>query len=261
MFKILIVDDEREIVENLENILKNAFGEAEILVTGISRQALEIVNTDVIDVLLTDIRMPGVNGFELSQAARESNPLCKIIFLTGYSDFDYAYTALKQGCDDFILKTNTDAEVLAALGRVIGEVREEKEQQELLHRAQTVYGMQSGDAQEDTSGVEFVKRYIWEHIDRHISLGKLAEMVYLNPAYLSRIFKSATGYTVTEFLTLVRMERSKQLLVDTNRKVQDIALAVGIDSPVYFGRMFKKKTGLTPQEFRSRYYGVAGEEE
>lgn len=251
MVKILIVDDEEEIVESIYSILKKAYPRQEFLKTTLGRQAREILRTDIVDILLTDIKMPNYDGFQLSETAKQSNPACHVIFLTGYSDFDYAYRALKTGCDDFILKNNAEQEIIKSLAGCIERIDREKHRQDMLFDSQTTQVTNS----RYLDGVKFVQEYIAEHIDSDMSLNRLARMVYLNPTYLSRLFKSTTGCTITEYLLVVRIEKAKLLLMETEKKVQDISLAVGIDSPVYFSRIFKKSTGQTPQEFRAMYYG------
>lgn len=250
MVKILIVDDEEEILQNIYSILKKAYPNQEFIKTAISRQAREILRTDVVDILLTDIKMPGFDGFQLSEIAKRSNPDCHVIFLTGYSDFDYAYRAIKTGCDDFILKTNAEEEIAKSMAECIERIDKEKSLKEKIFDIQEdVQGPQMQD------GVEFVKKYISENVDKDVSLNRLAKMVFLNPTYLSRLFKNATGGTITDYLLIVRIEKAKQLLTDSDKKVQEISAAVGIDSPVYFSRIFKKSTGYTPQEFRALHYG------
>lgn len=253
--KLLIVDDEKEILEDIDAIIREAYSNEEIFSTHIPRDAAEILNTDVIDILLTDIKMPGLNGFELSKIAQKSNKLCHVIFLTGYHEFDYAYQAIKLGCDNFVLKTNTQTELLNAVDETVKKVRIAQKKQEpwqhKLHDTAPEY------KKTESCEVEFVKQYIWENIDKHISLNHLAGLVYLNPTYLSRVFKNITGKTIIEYVTLVRIEKSQKMLRETNLKVQDIALAIGIDSAIYFGRVYKKETGLTPQEYRSRFFGYS----
>lgn len=255
MVKILIVDDEADIVENLYTLLKSAYPDHEFIKTSLSRQAREILRTDVVDILLTDIKMPKLDGFELSEIAKKSNPLCHVIFLTGYSDFDYAYRALKSGCDDFILKNNADDEIIKSMEECIQRIDAENRLRDRQFENQAPARPVISEGRQYVDGVDFVKKYIAEHIDSDVSLNRLARAVYLNPSYLSRLFKTTTGSTITDYLSTVRIEAAKQLLTDSEKKIQDISLAVGIDSPIYFSRFFKKATGYTPQEWRSRFYG------
>ena len=75
-------------------------------------------------------------------------------------------------------------------------------------------------------------------------------MVYLSPAYFSRIFKKETGATFNSFLNEVRIEKSKALLRNNDLKMVDIALMVGFESQSYFTKVFKKITGISPLQYR-----------
>lgn len=249
MLKVLIVDDEEEILESIFRFLSVKLPQYEYTRTSSSRQAREILKTDLVDILLTDIKMPHWDGFELSSIAKETNPDCHVIFLTGYQDFDFAYQAIKSKCDDFILKNDLNDEVIRSIQRTALSLEKKRAEERM-----SVPDAPLPDAQYHHS-IDFVQQYIREHIDSDISLNKLAQAVYLSPAYLSRLFKNVTGLNITEYLLQVRIKTAKNLLVTSEKQVQDVALAVGIDSPVYFTRLFKKATGFTPVEYRSLFYG------
>lgn len=249
MVKILIVDDEPEILDSIYWTLKNGLPQYEYLKTAMSRQAREILRTDIIDILLTDIKMPNWNGFELAEIAKKMNSKCRVLLLTGYNDFDYAYQAIKTKCDDFILKYNLDEEIVGAVKKYASIIEQERN---LSEKEKLPMPPKDKDSQ---NTIEFIKNYIHEHIDSDLSLNTLSQAVYLNPAYFSRLFKNVTGITLTEYLLQARIEAAQKLLLKPGKKIQDVALAVGIDSPTYFARIFKKATGYTPQEYRSFFYG------
>lgn len=249
MVKILIVDDEAEVLDNVYWILKNGLPQYEYLKTSMSRQAREILRTDIIDILLSDIKMPNWSGLELAEIAKKANPKCQVLLLTGYNDFDYAYQAIKAKCDDFILKCNLDEEIVETVRKYAVKVEQER------RALENDGGPASGKDRDNQDTIEFIKTYIHQHIDSDLSLNTLAQLVYLNPTYFSRLFKNATGVTLTEYLLQVRIETAKKLLLKPGKKIQDVTSAVGIDSPTYFARIFKKATGYTPQEYRSHFYG------
>ncbi len=97
-----------------------------------------------------------------------------------------------------------------------------------------------------------VKKYIAEHLTGDVSLGRLGEQVYLNPFYLSRLFKKNTGISITDYIIHARIEKAKELLRSTNRRVNDIALEVGFESASYFTRFFKRSIKMTPVEYREK---------
>lgn len=95
-----------------------------------------------------------------------------------------------------------------------------------------------------------LKKYIDHHLDEELSLVRLAEIVYLNPTYLSRLFKQHSGQGISDYITQMRLIKSQELLRHSKLKIQEIANKVGFESAAYFGRFFKKKMNLTPQEYR-----------
>jgi len=100
-----------------------------------------------------------------------------------------------------------------------------------------------------------VNEYILRNLGGDVSQTRLAEIVYLSPSYLSRLYKQSTGLSLTEYITNARLQRAKQLLRETPQKIHDVAAEVGFESPSYFTRFFKKMTNLTPQEYREQTNG------
>lgn len=101
--------------------------------------------------------------------------------------------------------------------------------------------------------IETVKAYILQHYTEELELSKLAEAVYLTPSYLSKLFKTETGETITDFLISVRIDRAKELLRDRSAlKTYEIGEKVGYADPAYFNKVFKKVVGCTPKEYRDR---------
>ena len=93
-------------------------------------------------------------------------------------------------------------------------------------------------------------RYIQEHCCEDIALGSIAEAVYLNPAYISRMIKDQTGMNYTELVTELRMKRAVDLLENTDKLVYDVAEEVGYHNLKYFYKVFKKTKGRAPSEYR-----------
>ena len=97
---------------------------------------------------------------------------------------------------------------------------------------------------------------LFEYIDGNfadeLSLEKCAELLSLNKSYLCRIFRKATGMTLTDFINLVRVSKSEEML-SKNKNLSEIAYAVGFSSLAYFNRTFKKYKKASPSEYRKLY--------
>lgn len=101
--------------------------------------------------------------------------------------------------------------------------------------------------------IEDAKQWIREHISEDISLNKLANYVHMSPNYFSALFKQATGETFMEFSTRTRFEFAKQLLIQPEIKIYQIAEKIGYADANYFSIAFKKNEGMTPSQYRARY--------
>ncbi|MCD9024623.1 response regulator transcription factor [Cohnella silvisoli] len=115
-------------------------------------------------------------------------------------------------------------------------------------------GQALAERQRDASAViAKVQSYILENLHTELTRDGIANSVYRNPAYLSRLFRKETGYSLSDYIAQLRIERAKRRLTDTNDKVSNIAEGVGYVHFSYFAKLFKKMTGLSPQEYRKKH--------
>lgn len=98
--------------------------------------------------------------------------------------------------------------------------------------------------------------YIEEHLSEELNREDIASHVYLNPAYLSRLFKKETGQSLTDYILEARINKIRPLLVSTNQKISELAISVGFCNFSHFTKSFKKITGMTPNEYRRMYQDV-----
>lgn len=101
-----------------------------------------------------------------------------------------------------------------------------------------------------SSVVSLVADYIETHYGEDIYLEKVADEIGLSAKYVSRIFKETTGRTITDYISAIRMTKAKELLGQTDLKINEIADRIGIFSRTTFLRMFKKHEGVSPMEYR-----------
>lgn len=129
MYSLLLVDDEMHILNGLyQNVVWEEIGIDRVYKASLASQALEIIAEKHIDLLITDIRMPEMDGMELASIVRRSWPYTKIIFLTGYQEFAYAHSAVQLGVFRYILKPVLYEDIQAAAGEAIQELAAELEQ-------------------------------------------------------------------------------------------------------------------------------------
>ncbi|MCQ6563895.1 response regulator transcription factor [Paenibacillus mendelii] len=119
--------------------------------------------------------------------------------------------------------------------------------------AEHLFSTQGSEQMDRTTRiVAIVNQYIDQHVDTSLSLDILADQVYLHPAYLSRLYKQATGRRLSDYIKDVRIQKAKELLADQKLKVHEVAARVGFETSYYFSKVFKKEMNLTPQEYRDR---------
>jgi two-component system response regulator YesN len=420
MYRLLIVDDEPDVLLALHAFLVEQEDlDIDVLTAESAGEALAILDRERLDILLSDICMPGMNGIELLRRVRDNWPDCRTIFLTGYTEFAYIYEAEKLEAVSYLLKTegrdriietvrktieqideahriarleqmavqtgterpylmrevmeslsagewttqlsqtihnlypgfDTGKPVLAAVGRVnctdrpgflekagflalledlanrhlgrhfqvmLGETERwillfllqpddpAADRTRLAHlargsfetiqtllmenhgvylsvvihaqeqplasiqptcaqlagilRSELRYGagirmlglteQPDGQLSDENQAIAMVRTIVAQHYDRPLSLTWLAGQVYLNPSYLSRLFKRLAGVTLIHYINQVRINRAKELLLTSNMKVSDIAACTGFESPSYFNQAFKRQAGIAPIDFR-----------
>jgi len=136
MFKVLIVDDERIEREGLHAILKKGFPDLEIEEAPNGKTALELAASFRPDLILMDIKMPGMNGLETVERIAAEHPDIRYIMVTAFDMFEYARQAIKLGVKDYLLKPSKAREIVETVGKVRQQIEEERKAQEIVQMQQ-----------------------------------------------------------------------------------------------------------------------------
>ena len=235
---IVIVDDEPKIRNGLSKLLD---GKGNWHVTGTYADGMEALKNMAFrrpDVIITDIRMPEVNGLDMIDRMRETDRDAYIIILSGYSDFSFAQRAIELGVTRYLTKPNTRRELFGVLEEIErklpGEQKGEDEKREVANLM-----------------VQKAMDYIALNYSGKVSLKEIAQELYLSPNYLSELFKRHTGKNISEYITQFRLERARRYLQQPEYKIGDVAELVGFSDQRYFSSMFKRQYGMTPNEYRN----------
>ncbi|SEG45055.1 response regulator [Paenibacillus sp. UNC499MF] len=169
MYRLLIVDDIPIIVEGLKELFEETPQlSLEIHTAYSGEEALELLKNKRIDLVISDIKMPGLEGIGLLREIKTNWPGCKVIFLTGYNDFQYVQNAVKYGGFDYLLKIESDEKIIAAVTRAIGKLDEEKAREEMFERAEESMKRALPSLQKEyVSSLLQGKRPDAEQLDRH----------------------------------------------------------------------------------------------
>lgn len=256
MFTALIVEDEPLMREYLMLHLTSIHGLWKT--EGCARDGLEalaLLKAKPFDLVITDIKMPHMDGLELADYIHVNHPNTDVIILTGYSEFDYARAAVRANAADYLLKPLQDVELHKALSKLAAK----RMAAESVPAAVPVppEAAPKEPAQDDPGIlVQRARTYIRAHFTEPLSLNEVANILAVNPAYLSSIFKSERGESYSKFILRLRMERAALLLRTYSAgKVNDIALEVGYSSTKHFYSVFKDYFGVTPNEYRNQNKG------
>lgn len=243
MRTLLIVDDELLIADGLCELLARSFsGRLNVLCRYSAAAALQVAQEQPVDILLTDINMPNVTGLELHRSMQALHPSCLVIYLTGYSDFEYARTALDQHAYAYILKGEGDDVVISIVEQALSQ----------LSGPEPEIGSDSETEDDGKDRIRFLQDYIRNHLNEDLSLNRLAEFSHLHPVYLSRVFKEITGITVGDFINRTRLEKVESLLKTSRLTVLEISRKLGFATDNYFCRWFRKQTGMSPHQYREK---------
>lgn len=266
--RVLIVDDEFYFRQLLIHLIDwNAAGFEVVAEADDGSTALKIMGEQAIDLIITDIEMPNMNGLDFIKAIRALDSTAKLIFITSYDNFTYAQKAISLGADHYLLKPIDEEAVEQALVTIRAQLTEKWVEQSYINRLKIEAGYtrnpEMGQPQEEGQRQGSAKRliskavsFINEHYaDDSLSLQHTASALFVNPSYLSHVFKKETSESFVEYVTNVRLGKAMELLSQGSTsdefivpKVATIAHQVGYRDPFYFSKCFKKKYGITPNK-------------
>lgn len=244
MMKVVVVEDEdlvrRGIVLTVDwaGVGCAVVGEAADGMAG-----LEVIRANQPDLIITDIKMPRLDGIEMIRRLREEGCRAYVILLTAYSDFSYAQAAVKLGAVDYLLKPFQDGELEEAVTRLRERVTPTETPavgKEISEEGKSKYVMEA-------------LRYIAGHYnDPDMSVSSVAQDLGISEGHLSHVFKKETSRTLGSYLTDYRIRKAMELLKDCRNKVYEVADRVGHRDITYFSSTFKRVVGVSPSEYQKQ---------
>lgn len=245
MYNLIVVDDEKFIRESLISFDWETIGVKPCSCFESGEMALDYIMKNPVEVVLTDIRMPGMPGVSLIAKIKEINPDIAVICISGYSDYEYLRACLQVGANDYLLKPIDKDDLFETVGKLmsgktvlqenVSSAMEEDNEKKVQHHY-----------------INIVLKYIEENYFKSVSLEKAAEVVGLNPVYLSYLFKKIKRVNFSEYLNEVRLKKAEELLTDSTLKIGEISEEIGYKDARYFSSLFKKRTGMSPNEYRNK---------
>ncbi|NFN94697.1 response regulator [Clostridium botulinum] len=239
MLNIMIVDDEILERQALKMIINNSDSGRVIAEACNGREAIELDRKFNPDVIIIDVKMPGIDGIKASQIIKEQNKNKIIIMITAYDDFELVHKALLLGVNDYILKPIKPSELIDAINNIFVNLKINKD----------TYVEKSVNELKEVP-VKAAIEYIHNNFDEKVSLEQMASICNLSPCYFSKVFKKAVGVNFVSYVNDTKINKAKELLENTDIPVLNVALDLGFDDCGYFIRVFKKSQGVTPKKYR-----------
>ncbi len=244
MYRVVLVDDERLIVRGLSSVVP--WEELGCRVVGSAydgENGLALIRKERPDMVLTDIRMPNMDGLTMLAALKSEFPRMQTSVLTAYRDFEYARQAIRLGVCRYLLKPSDMKEIQEAV-------------RQMSARLDALPPERSGEeeAESDEAG-NYIVRMALEYIRRnasepHLSLNDVAEHVYVSQWHLSKLLNRETGQSFFDLLGGIRIGQARELLEDPLLRIHEVAERTGYSDVAHFSKSFKKYTGMTPGEYR-----------
>ena len=240
--RVLLVDDEIMIREGFKKLFDwethgcTVAGEA-----ADGMEALAKIDSLNPDIVIMDINIPIMNGLKVIKMSRIKHPDTAFIIVSGYDDFSYCREALRLKITDYILKPVNYEEFGTCIDNLKISMYMENVSQE--------------PEEQDERIINSITRFMQEHLAEEMSLSVLAEEFHMNPQYISQLFKNEIGVGFLAYLTSIRMEKAKKLLLSTSLSIGEIAEQSGYGDYRVFTKVFKKSEGITPSQYRRDFLG------
>lgn len=248
MFRILIVDDEPVVCQGMKHLIDwNSFGFQIARTASNGVEALKLQKEQKYDLIITDLKMPLMDGIELIKRLSEAGETCKIIIVSAYGEFSYAQAAMQYGVQYYLLKPVDENVLCGFLSKIAedlsGKVNAQEEQPDKV-RFEHQYNMSVNGV------ITEIRRYVNEHYNEGLTLNSLSKIYNFSPVYLGRLFKKETGVSFNEYLNSCRINAAKEYVCHSGYMMYEIADLVGYKDINYFYKCFKDSTGFTPKEYK-----------
>lgn len=254
MLHVLVVDDEVVERNGIRFLMEKYQFPVLLEEADDGEKAMEYLRKNPVDILITDLKMPFMNGLELAASAKSLYCDLYIVIVTGYGEFEYARQAIHIGVNEFLLKPINPEDFHSTMETIVNKLTDVKRknvpgdinlpgrlEMEILERVP-----------ESRHEIELVVSYIFNHYGEEFGLNELASHVYMTPSYLSSVFKREMHVGINEFLKSYRMEKAKEMLEFTNMKIKDVGNQIGYHNTSYFCKSFRDCFGVTPEQYRQR---------
>lgn len=240
-YSLVVVDDHRFIRESI--IRSIDWAGLGVEVAGEAKNGLEakeLILRLKPDIVVTDIKMPGMEGLDLAEKLGHLASRSEVIVITGFQEFEYAVRALRLGVVDFVLKPIKNDDLIAAVRKAIRAI-EGRPKAAASEAEAPSYGLL----------VDSMLAYIDLHFAEDLTLDRLAAEFKVHPSHASRIIAKASGAGFVQQVNRRRIAAAQRLLADPSLRIKEIVVACGFSDYSYFLKVFREIAGCAPQAYRA----------
>lgn len=246
---ILVVEDNLELLSFMTEKLSLNFS-VEKATNG--AEAFDIIQKVNVDIVVTDIMMPIMDGFELCRKIKTDIEYCHIpvVLLTAKNDLNSKIKGLETGTDAYIEKPFSFKYLITQLNSLLENRKREKE---AFIKKPYVTSQSIGLCKADEELINKIIGIIEENItDSNFGVERLSEIINMSRSSLHRKIKALSGTSPTDFIRLIRLKKASELIAEGHYRTGEVCYIVGINSPSYFIKLFQKQFGMTPKEFEKQ---------
>ena len=246
MYKALIVDDEKHIRKVITALGKwSKYGINRPYYASDGKEGFAAMREISPDIVFVDMKMPVMDGPAFLKATTNDYPDTQYIVISGHSEFEFARTALKYRVLDYLLEPIIEEELNGVLKKATDLLCSIKESDSDRDNTELVLNIDEI--------VFLIKTHIEKNYSRDIALQMYAEQYHFSKEYLSKVFKEKFGKGIYEYAMGLRMGRARELLIDIDMPIHEIAERLRYKDSSYFSKAFRNYFGCWPTEFRRNH--------
>ncbi|MGN0281637.1 MAG: two-component regulator propeller domain-containing protein [Prevotella sp.] len=246
-YKALLVEDNEELLLLMKQMLQGKF---QVFTAKNGKQALNIIRKRELDIVISDVVMPIMDGIELTKTIKEDKDYAQlpIILLTAKTGEEDRILALKTGADDYITKPFSLDDLEVRVDNII------KNRQRIREKfsAQTEFSVeQQHYSNPDQAFIQKCIDCVMQHLDdADYDRETFAKDMCVSASTLYNKLRAVTGQSVTGFITSIRLkEACRQMHQRPDISIAELSMNVGFNTPKYFTKCFKKEFGMSPSDF------------
>jgi len=246
---ILIVEDHPEIAQYVASCLTSEY---QILNAFNGDDGVSMAYENIPDLIISDVMMPGKDGFELTSILKKDiqTSHIPIILLTGRGDHDALLTGIEYGAEAYVTKPFDPTELKLRVKKLL-ELRANLSQYYRSHADSVEPEKPVQVSARENEFMKKIRSIIEEHInDAQFNMNMLSKYMAMSHPQLHRKIIALTGESTGKFVRSVRLAKAKELLMNSDLTISEIAYETGFSEPGYFTRIFSKEFNMTPTEFR-----------